>query len=81
VADLNSGEAYTTVLDQPPTSSSRIERLSRLRSALDATIFGGPSYRLTTSTPYQASPEASLMSTISTLASACSGHRKTTQRT
>jgi hypothetical protein len=58
VADLNSGEVYTTVLDQPPTSNSRIERLSRLSSVLDTSIFGGPSYRLTTRTPYQASPEA-----------------------
>lgn len=58
VADLNSGEAHTTVLDQPPTSKSRIERLSRLSSVVDTTIFGGPSYRLTTRTPYLASPEA-----------------------
>jgi hypothetical protein len=35
-----------------------MERLSRLSSILDTTIFGGPSYRLTTRTPYQASPEA-----------------------
>jgi hypothetical protein len=35
-----------------------MQRLSRLSTALDQTSFGGPSYRLTTRTPYQASPEA-----------------------
>ena len=58
VADLNSGEVHTNVLDQPPTSKSRIEGLSRLGSIGDTTIFGGPVYTLTTRVPYLASPEA-----------------------
>lgn len=58
LADLNSGEVNTTVLDGAPTSQSRIERLSQLRSIRDATVFGGPIARLTTRRPYRASPEA-----------------------
>ncbi|MFL6104823.1 MAG: hypothetical protein ACJ74K_16215 [Actinomycetes bacterium] len=58
VADLNSGEVHTNVLDRPPTSKSRLEGLSRLGSIGDTTIFGGPVYTLTTRVPYLASPEA-----------------------
>src|ERR1700738_4045429 len=61
VADLNTGQVLTTVLDQPPTLESRIERLSQLGSIFDSSIFGGPSYRLTARTPYQTSPEAWLV--------------------
>ena len=61
MADLNSGEVHTNVLDQPPTSKSRIEGLSRLGSIGDTTIFGGPVYTLTTRVPYLASPEAAFV--------------------
>ena len=57
VADLNSGRIRSTVLREPPTSKSRLERLARLGSAFDR-ILGSPLYRLTPRAPYQASPEA-----------------------
>jgi hypothetical protein len=57
-ADLDSGELVTTPLDRPVTPLSRAERLSRLGTRFDATVFDGPSYRLTPRRPYQASPEA-----------------------
>jgi hypothetical protein len=57
VADLNSGELHTGVLDAPPTSTSRVEGLSRLGSVGGTTIFNGPSFVLTTRIPYVASPE------------------------
>ena len=57
VADLNSGEVHTGVLDAPPTSTSRVEGLSRLGSVGGTTIFNGPSFVLTTRIPYVASPE------------------------
>jgi hypothetical protein len=44
VADLNSGEVHTDVLDAPPTSTSRVEGLSRLGSVGGTTIFNGPSF-------------------------------------
>jgi hypothetical protein len=58
VADLNSGEVHTDVLDAPPTSTSRVEGLSRLGSVGGTTIFNGPSFVLTTKIPYVASPES-----------------------
>ena len=58
MADLNSGEVHTAVLDAPPTSTSRIDGLSRLGSVGGTTIFNGPSFVLTTRIPYMASPEA-----------------------
>jgi hypothetical protein len=60
VADLDSGELRTFPLDRPVTPLSRLERLSRLGHRFDDSIFGGPSYRLTPRSPYQASPEAYL---------------------
>jgi hypothetical protein len=56
--DLNSGEVHTDVLDAPPTSTSRVEGLSRLGSVGGTTIFNGPSFVLTTKIPYVASPES-----------------------
>jgi hypothetical protein len=58
VADLNSGEVHTAVLDGPPTSTSRVEGLSRLGPVTGTTVFNGPSFVLTTRTPYLASPES-----------------------
>jgi hypothetical protein len=58
VADLNSGEVHTDVLEAPPTSTSRVAGLSRLGSVGGTTIFNGPSFVLTTRIPYVASPEA-----------------------
>src|SRR5262249_11015591 len=60
VADLNSGQVLTFLLDRPITPLSRAERLSRLGRVIDPSIFRGPSYTLTPRTPYQASPMASL---------------------
>ena len=57
VADLNSGEVHTDVLDAPPTSTSRVEGLSRLGSVGGTTIFNGPSFVLTSKIPFVASPE------------------------
>jgi hypothetical protein len=58
VGDLDSGQLITTELDRPVTPLSRAERLSRLGSPFDPSIFGGPKYRLTPRRPYQAAPEA-----------------------
>jgi hypothetical protein len=58
VADLNSGEVHTDVLDAPPTSTSRVEGLSRLGSVGGTTVFNGPSFVLTSKIPYVASPES-----------------------
>src|SRR5262245_56360695 len=56
VADLNSGQVLTFLLERPITPLSRAERLSRLGRVIDPSIFRGPSYTLTPRTPYQASP-------------------------
>jgi hypothetical protein len=64
VADLNNGEVHTAVLDAPPTSTSRIDGLSRLGSVGGTTIFNGPSFVLTTRIPYMASPEAWVVARI-----------------
>ena len=58
VADLNSGEVHTDVLDAPPTSTSRVAGLSRLGSVGGTTVFNGPSFVLTSKVPYVASPES-----------------------
>jgi hypothetical protein len=46
------------VLDAPPTSTSRVEGLSRLGSVGGTTIFNGASFVLSTKIPYVASPES-----------------------
>jgi hypothetical protein len=61
VADLVSGQALTTELDEPMDPAARVEQLSRLGYVFDTSIFGGPSYRLTPKVPYQAVPEGSLL--------------------
>jgi hypothetical protein len=83
VADLNSGEIHTGVLDAPPTSTSHVEGLSRLGSVGGTTIFNGPSFVLTTRIPYVASPEHGWrpISTTSILRSGCSGCRRTIRGT
>jgi hypothetical protein len=58
VADLNSGQVLTFLLERPITPLSRAERLSRLGRVIDPSIFRGPLYTLTPRTPYQASPMA-----------------------
>src|SRR4029450_9716766 len=57
-ADLNPGWVHTDALDAPPTSTSRVERLSRLGSVGGTTVFNGPSFVLTSKIPYVASPES-----------------------
>jgi hypothetical protein len=56
--DLNNGEVRTASSDEAPTQAARAERLAQLSMPIDPTIFAGPSYRLTTRTVYQSSPEA-----------------------
>jgi hypothetical protein len=58
VADVNDGKVLTFALDRPVTPLSRTERLARLGHLIDTSIFGGPSYKLSPKTPYQATPEA-----------------------
>jgi len=61
VADLDSGQVLSTILDGPLAAPALAERLSGLGDVFDTTIFGGPSYRLTPRRPYQAAPEASFI--------------------
>ena len=56
VADAATGKLLTTQLPQPLAPLSRAERLSQLGHQFDPSIFGAPTYRLTTRHPYQASP-------------------------
>lgn len=56
--DLERGEIVTTSRERPITPLLRAGRLSELGHLVDPTVFGGPSYRLTPSRPYQPSPEA-----------------------
>jgi hypothetical protein len=56
--DLDSGQVCTASSDEVPTLAARAERFAQLGRLIDGTIFAGPSYRLTTRTVYQASPEA-----------------------
>ena len=69
VADLEGGRVLTTALDGPADPSSRAERLAHLGITVDPGIFGGPAYRLTPRRPYQAAPEASLITTLCTYSS------------
>jgi hypothetical protein len=61
VANLDTGQLLTFPLDRPVAPLSRAERLSRLGHFFDPSIFGGPRYKLTARTPYQASPKAGLI--------------------
>ena len=60
VADLDSGQLLTFLLDRPITPQSRSTRLSQLGQQFDASILGGPSYQLYPSVPRLLSPLAYL---------------------
>jgi hypothetical protein len=61
VADAGSGEVVTSELDRPVTPLSRARRLERAGVVLTPPRLSGPSFRLTSRRPYQASPEAYLV--------------------
>lgn len=61
VGDIASGEVVTTELDRPVTPLLRARRLERAGVRLTPHRPGGPSFRLTSRRPYQASPEAYLV--------------------
>jgi hypothetical protein len=60
VADLNGGEALTSVLDQPIGLHARAARVTQLLTGIGPSIFDGPSFTLTPRVPYQIAPIASL---------------------
>jgi hypothetical protein len=59
--NLDTGQVLTFPLDRPVTPLSRAKRLSQLGHRVDASVLGGPRYKLTARVPYQASPEAALI--------------------
>ncbi len=56
MAGPRGGEVASTVLQRPVTALSRVGRLERAGVRLTPRGLGGPSYRLTSRAPYQASP-------------------------
>jgi hypothetical protein len=58
VVDLASGRIHTTPMQRSPTAKTRVQRLASVGFAADASIFAGPTYRLTPQRPYRASPQA-----------------------
>jgi len=59
--ELQHGKVRSSILSKPVTNLSRAQRLSRLGTRFDGSIFGGPSYRLTAKVPFNDSPEAWLV--------------------
>jgi hypothetical protein len=53
---LEQGAVETTVVKGPLTLYDRAQKLSRFGRVFDSSIFGGPSYRISSRHPYQANP-------------------------
>ena len=60
IVDLAKGELYSEVLDAPLTAETRSRKLAGLGHLFDGAIFGGPTYRLSSRHPFQATPLARL---------------------
>src|SRR5262245_57431986 len=60
IVDLAKGELYSEVLDAPLTAEARSRKLAGLGHLFDGAIFGGPTYRLSSRHPFQATPLARL---------------------
>lgn len=60
IVDLAKGELYSEVLDAPLTAETRSQKLAGLGHLFDGAIFGGPTYRLSSRHPFQATPQARL---------------------
>jgi hypothetical protein len=58
VVDLARRNVVTDVAKTPLTAAARSQRLARLGHIFDGSIFGGPTYRLSSQKPYQESPLA-----------------------
>ncbi len=56
--DLARGQVVTTSQDQPITPLRRARQFAQLGHVLNPTLFGGVSYQLVPSRPYQAAPLA-----------------------
>jgi hypothetical protein len=60
IVDLAKGKLYSDVLDAPLTEAARSRKLAGLGHLFDGTIFGGPTYRLSSRHPFQSAPLARL---------------------
>ena len=67
VADLKSGQLFSDVLAGPLSATARHQTLARLSHLFDGSIFGGPTYRVSSRNPFQASPR--FFTTVSSAAS------------
>jgi hypothetical protein len=56
IIDAAKGQIVSDVLSQPLTAATRTRRLARFGHLFEGSIFGAPTYRISSRNPYQATP-------------------------